>query len=153
MGSKLGTAEATAVVHPRAFTTAMMDAAQEPRRRSAPRTGHRIPRRADGSTVEGVEVDGPSSRRTPSLSRWGHGRAHRPAIEEAAERCWGWSLSRVKNDALGHVWTTPALQEESDVRLAVGCKSCVRPHMMVPLLMAFCRRRSEVSSRAAGLPC
>jgi hypothetical protein len=27
----------------------------------------------------------------------------------------------------GHVWTTPALQEESDVRLAVGCKSCVRP--------------------------
>jgi hypothetical protein len=29
--------------------------------------------------------------------------------------------------ATGHVWTTPALQEESDVRLAVGCKSCVRP--------------------------
>ena len=28
---------------------------------------------------------------------------------------------------LGHVWTTPALQEESDVTLAVGCKSCVRP--------------------------
>lgn len=28
---------------------------------------------------------------------------------------------------MGHVWTTPALQEESGVRLAVGCKSCVRP--------------------------
>ena len=27
----------------------------------------------------------------------------------------------------GHVWTTPALQEESGVQLAVGCKSCVRP--------------------------
>lgn len=29
--------------------------------------------------------------------------------------------------ALGHVWTTPALQEEFGDRLAVGCKSCVRP--------------------------
>src|SRR6516165_10780984 len=29
--------------------------------------------------------------------------------------------------ASGHVWTAPALQEKSDVRLAVGCKSCVRP--------------------------
>jgi len=28
---------------------------------------------------------------------------------------------------MGHVWTTPALQEESGVWLAVGCKSCVRP--------------------------
>ena len=27
----------------------------------------------------------------------------------------------------GHVWTTPALQGNSDMRLAVGCKSCVRP--------------------------
>src|SRR5262245_64525131 len=27
----------------------------------------------------------------------------------------------------GHVWTTPALQEESSDWLAVGCKSCVRP--------------------------
>ena len=26
-----------------------------------------------------------------------------------------------------HVWTTPALQEESGAQLAVGCKSCVRP--------------------------
>src|SRR5262245_52617816 len=29
--------------------------------------------------------------------------------------------------ATGHVWTTPALQEESGICLAVGCKSCVRP--------------------------
>jgi hypothetical protein len=32
-------------------------------------------------------------------------------------------------------------------------RSRVRPHMMIPLSMAFCRRRSEVSSLAAGLPC
>jgi hypothetical protein len=30
------------------------------------------------------------------------------------------------------VWTTPALQEESDVRLAVGYKSCVRPVCAAP---------------------
>jgi hypothetical protein len=30
----------------------------------------------------------------------------------------------------GHVWTTPALQE--DVPLAVGCKSCVRPVCAAP---------------------
>jgi hypothetical protein len=30
--------------------------------------------------------------------------------------------------AVVHVWTTPALQEDSDVQLAVGCKSCVRPN-------------------------
>ncbi len=29
--------------------------------------------------------------------------------------------------AVVHVWTTPTLQEKSDVQLAVGCKSCVRP--------------------------
>src|SRR5438270_14039946 len=28
--------------------------------------------------------------------------------------------------------TTPALQEESDVRLAIGCKSCVRPVCAAP---------------------
>jgi hypothetical protein len=28
---------------------------------------------------------------------------------------------------LGLVWTAPALQEQSDVRLAVGRKACVRP--------------------------
>ena len=56
--SRLGTPETTAIVHPRAFTTAMMNAAQshgaEVRRGRV--TG--IVRRADGSTVEGVEVDG-----------------------------------------------------------------------------------------------
>src|SRR6187397_2829094 len=29
-------------------------------------------------------------------------------------------------------------------------RPCVRPHMMIPLSTAFCRRRSEVSSLAAG---
>jgi hypothetical protein len=33
---------------------------------------------------------------------------------------------------LGHVWTTPALQDEFDVQLAVGCKSCVRPVCAAP---------------------
>ena len=58
IGSRLGTTETTAIVHPRAFTAAMMNAAQshgaEVRRGRV--TG--IVRRADGSTVEGVEVDG-----------------------------------------------------------------------------------------------
>jgi glycine/D-amino acid oxidase-like deaminating enzyme len=58
IASRLGTAETTAIVHPRAFTTAMMGAAQshvaEVRRGRV--TG--IVRHADGSTVEGVEVDG-----------------------------------------------------------------------------------------------
>jgi glycine/D-amino acid oxidase-like deaminating enzyme len=57
IASRLGTAETTAIVHPRAFTTAMMNAAQghgaELRRGRI--TG--IVRRADGSTVGGVEVD------------------------------------------------------------------------------------------------
>jgi glycine/D-amino acid oxidase-like deaminating enzyme len=56
--SRLGTTETTAIVHPPAFTTAMMSAAQghgaELRRGRI--TG--IVRRADGSTVRGVEVDG-----------------------------------------------------------------------------------------------
>jgi glycine/D-amino acid oxidase-like deaminating enzyme len=55
--SRLGTTETTAIVHPRTFTTAMMNAAQshgaEVRRGRV--TG--IIRRADGSTVGGVEVD------------------------------------------------------------------------------------------------
>jgi len=38
----------------------------------------------------------------------------------------------IRYSHLGHVWTTPALQEESDVRLAVGCKSCVRPVCAAP---------------------
>jgi glycine/D-amino acid oxidase-like deaminating enzyme len=58
IGSQLGTAETVAIVHPRAFTTAMMSAAQshgaEVRRGRV--TG--VARRTDGSTVEGVEVDG-----------------------------------------------------------------------------------------------
>jgi glycine/D-amino acid oxidase-like deaminating enzyme len=58
IASRLGTAETTAIIHPRAFTTAMMSAAQshsaEVRRGRI--TG--IVRRADGMTVGGVEVDG-----------------------------------------------------------------------------------------------
>lgn len=41
-------------------------------------------------------------------------------------------LDHMTRQLLGHVWTTPALQEESDVRLAVGCKSCVRPVCAAP---------------------
>jgi glycine/D-amino acid oxidase-like deaminating enzyme len=58
IASRLGTPETTAIVHPRAFTAAMMSAAQgqgaELRRGRI--TG--MIRRADGSTVGGVEVDG-----------------------------------------------------------------------------------------------
>jgi glycine/D-amino acid oxidase-like deaminating enzyme len=58
IASRLGTTETTAIVHTRAFTTAMMSAAQghgtELRRGRI--TG--IVRRADGSTIRGVEVDG-----------------------------------------------------------------------------------------------
>jgi flavin-dependent dehydrogenase len=58
IASRLGTAETAAIVHPRTFTSAMMDAAQShgAKVRSGRVTG--IVRRADGSTVEGVEVDG-----------------------------------------------------------------------------------------------
>jgi len=42
-----------------------------------------------------------------------------------------------KTAASGHVWTTPALQGESDVRLAVGCKSCVRPVCAAPWPLAL----------------
>jgi glycine/D-amino acid oxidase-like deaminating enzyme len=58
IASRLGTAETTAIVHPGAFTTAMMNAAQghgvELRRGRI--TG--VVRSADGSAVGGVEVDG-----------------------------------------------------------------------------------------------
>jgi glycine/D-amino acid oxidase-like deaminating enzyme len=58
IASRLGTTETTAIVHPRAFTTAMMSAAQshgaEVRRGRITGVG----RRAGGSTVGGVEVDG-----------------------------------------------------------------------------------------------
>ena len=58
IGSQLGTTETTAIVHPRAFTTAMMSAAQ--RHGAALRLGRvtGIVRRADGTNVRGVEVDG-----------------------------------------------------------------------------------------------
>ena len=58
IASQLGTPETTAIVHPRKFTTAIMSAAQgqgtELRRGQI--TG--MVRRADGSVVSGVEVDG-----------------------------------------------------------------------------------------------
>jgi glycine/D-amino acid oxidase-like deaminating enzyme len=58
IASRLGTTETTAIVHPRAFTTAMMSAAEghgaEVRRGRV--TG--IVRHADGPSVRGVEVDG-----------------------------------------------------------------------------------------------
>jgi len=58
IASRLGTAETTAIVHPRVFTAAMMNAAQGhgAELRSGRITG--MVRSADGSTVEGVEVDG-----------------------------------------------------------------------------------------------
>ncbi|MBR1156282.1 FAD-binding oxidoreductase [Bradyrhizobium sp. JYMT SZCCT0428] len=56
--SRLGTTETTAIVHPRAFTAAMMSAAVEnsAELRHGRVTG--IVRTADGSSVRGVEVDG-----------------------------------------------------------------------------------------------
>jgi glycine/D-amino acid oxidase-like deaminating enzyme len=58
IGSQLGTTETTAIVHPHAFTTAMMSAAQS--HGAEVRRGRvtSIVRRAGGSTVAGVEVDG-----------------------------------------------------------------------------------------------
>jgi glycine/D-amino acid oxidase-like deaminating enzyme len=55
---RLGTTETTAIVHPRAFTSAMMSTAQEhgAELRHGRVTG--IVRSSDGSTVRGVEVDG-----------------------------------------------------------------------------------------------
>jgi glycine/D-amino acid oxidase-like deaminating enzyme len=58
IAQRLGTTETTAIVHPRKFTTAVMNAAQGhgTELREGRITG--IVRRADGSTVRGVEVDG-----------------------------------------------------------------------------------------------
>jgi glycine/D-amino acid oxidase-like deaminating enzyme len=58
IASRLGTAETTAIVHPRAFTAAMMSAAQ--RYGAELRQGRvsGIVRREDGLAVVGVEVDG-----------------------------------------------------------------------------------------------
>ena len=58
IASRLGTTDTTAIVHPRAFTTAMMSAAEGhgAELRQGRVTG--IVRSADGSTVRGVEVNG-----------------------------------------------------------------------------------------------
>jgi glycine/D-amino acid oxidase-like deaminating enzyme len=58
IGSRLGTPETTAIVHPRAFTAAMMSAAQGHGAdlRHGRVTG--IVRHADGSSLRGVEMDG-----------------------------------------------------------------------------------------------
>ena len=60
--SQLGTPETTAIVHPRAFTAAMMAAAMEPRRANSATSRYTIgiARCAGrtGSTVRGVEIDG-----------------------------------------------------------------------------------------------
>lgn len=58
IASRLGTTETTAIVQPRAFTAAMMSAAQA--RSTELRHGRitGIVRRADGSALKGVEVDG-----------------------------------------------------------------------------------------------
>ena len=58
IASRLGTTETTAIVHPRAFTAAMMSAAQRHGAELRPGRVTGIVRSADGSTVEGVEVDG-----------------------------------------------------------------------------------------------
>ena len=36
-----------------------------------------------------------------------------------------------RTDVMGHVWTVPAVQEESDYQRSVRVRSCIRPHMMV----------------------
>jgi glycine/D-amino acid oxidase-like deaminating enzyme len=58
IASRLGTTETTAIVHPRAFTSAMMSAAQGYGTELCHGRITGIVRRADGSTVTGVEVDG-----------------------------------------------------------------------------------------------
>ena len=58
IAARLGTTETTAIVHPRAFTAAMMSAALRHGAELRPARVTGILRRADGSTVRGVEVDG-----------------------------------------------------------------------------------------------
>jgi glycine/D-amino acid oxidase-like deaminating enzyme len=55
---RLGTPQTLAIVHPRKFTTAMMSAAQRGGARVQAGRVTGIARRADGSAVRGVEVDG-----------------------------------------------------------------------------------------------
>jgi len=64
-------------------------------------------------------------RRTIARRRCGGGLG---SMAMAAKGCG----RRSQMTALGHVWTTPAVQEEFDVRLSVGCKSCVRPVCAAP---------------------
>ena len=75
IASRLGTTETTAIVHPRAFTAAMMSAAQEhgAELRHGRVTG--IVRRCGWIDRRGVlRSMAASSRRMPSSSRWGLGR-------------------------------------------------------------------------------
>src|SRR4030095_2054350 len=58
IASRLGTTETTAIVHPRAFTAAMMSAAQAHGAELRQGRGTGIVPRADGSKVNGAEVDG-----------------------------------------------------------------------------------------------
>jgi hypothetical protein len=84
-----------------------------------------------GVAGEGTLCDAP---RTPRLSSL---RGRRTLILAGATM-WALEESGLAHprhselSAPGHVWTTPALQEESDVRLAVGYKSCVRPVCAAP---------------------
>jgi nucleoid DNA-binding protein len=58
IASQLGTTETTAIVHPRAFTTAMMSAAQRHGAKLVLGRVTGIVRRAEGASVRGVEIDG-----------------------------------------------------------------------------------------------
>jgi glycine/D-amino acid oxidase-like deaminating enzyme len=58
IASRLGTTETTGIVHPRKFTAAMMSAAQGQGTELRRGQVTRLVRRADGSDVGGVEVDG-----------------------------------------------------------------------------------------------
>jgi glycine/D-amino acid oxidase-like deaminating enzyme len=62
IASRLGTTETTAIVHPRAFTTAMMSAAQGHGTELRPGQVTGMVRSADGSRVTGVDVFWPSQR-------------------------------------------------------------------------------------------
>ncbi len=58
IASRLGTTETTGIVHPRKFTAAMMSAAQQQGTELRRGQVTSLVRRADGSDVGGVEVDG-----------------------------------------------------------------------------------------------
>src|ERR1039457_2165520 len=55
---------------------------------------------------------------------------------------------------MGHVWTVPAVQEESDYQRSVRVRSCIRPHMMVSPSRADVARpqsKAELSFLQASL--